>query len=392
MVLTPRERKLEEKLEEFRTDETAKAALEERVAGYEREEHDDRLKARAAATAISLAAYPWQTTDGSEPAAPATPVNLRPSSPSRSVRSTGRSVRSAGSGRSELGTVFRPSSPTLGTAHSWSCLDTTSVDATGDPVGGWKDIRNQVPEPGCESAAGSRPPMRFGTFFESEGARRREYAERVTPALMGPKEEPLGRTPIVRDTESVAVLLHSPLPGTLRPTPLIDRASQRSGQIGWTPISRRQPAWSPAKLGPAPITGPPPPVQGGSAGVQRAVARAAERASPRRGRPMSADHRARVLKTSAHTPPSMPLHLSMRAQRQLADDKPSTITAAQLRRLVSGNPGSRLVSQLRDLDSFTLPSREVRAQRSLVSTRIASAHGGARMKLLREHVLAGSLR
>ena len=66
------------------------------------------------------------------------------------------------------------------------------------------------------------PPLKFG--FETEAARRKQYAETATPALLGPEELPIGSAPMEKDVERNFNLMHSPLPGTLRPTPILERA------------------------------------------------------------------------------------------------------------------------------------------------------------------------
>lgn len=416
---SPRER-LEARLEALRKDEDLVKELEDRVAGYgkqAREEHEKEVadffeSAGVPMTPKRNASWeepdfrpisPWTDMDTAAAAspAPATP-SARPIS-RRNLHSAGPSVH----GR-------RPVSPSLGTARSWSSLDTTSVDAAGDPVGGWKSMRDPM----------HPPPLKFG--FESEAARRRQYAENVTPALLGPQEDPLGSAPVVRDTERPFALMHSPLPGTLRPRPKLERAQS----LGWQHATR-QAAWTAQALRPERLTQPPPPVPPDR---ETARARAAQRQHSPRGRPfergLSADPRRRLLHLTARAQEAaeaaaeaavasaarrgqprsqpgtggnlmtskdaaaraaqlaIPARLSHKAKRALAfgdgrigDEPLNRSSAQQLSRLVSMQPGASIVRKVRDLNSYAIPTYEAKAQRSVISTRIGSAHGGARQRL-----------
>jgi hypothetical protein len=196
-------------------------------------------------------------------------IQVEPQSPGlRSSASFATPSRSRARANRTPGT---PDIPTgLGTANSWSSLDT--VTATGaDPVGSFKEVA-------AHRVKSTQPPLKFG--FESEGARRRQYAERMTPALLGPQEPPLGSTFAVRDTERDRTLVHSPLPATLRPTPRLRRgmhatARHPHAQASWQPASRAQ-GWQGLQLAPPQVSQPP--LEPVTPDAEATAARAAQRA------------------------------------------------------------------------------------------------------------------
>ena len=408
MPLTPRER-LEQRLEHLRTDDDARTQLEARVAQYEgevRTQLEDKKAKALSSTGMSLK---LPSSPGELWEALAVP-DMRPISPWREMsgdctpretpsgRSTSRrSVRSASAQR-------RPLSPTLGTARSYSALDTTSIDADGDPVGGWKAMRDPT----------LHPPFKFGGF-ESEAARRKQYAESATTALLGPEELPIGSAPIEKDVERNFNMLHSPLPGTLRPMPRIERAHIH----GWQPATR-QPAWAVQAIRPQPVPSSPTPAPPDAAAARpRAGGRGSRPdCGPFFERGLSADPKRRLLHLSARAKAaagavtaasearahsrsgvgrpstatrdaaahavqlSIPKRLSEKARRQSAfGEGAAPLSAQQLNRMVAANPGSRVVRKVHDLSPMMITADEARAQRSVISTRIGSAHGGARQRL-----------
>ena len=324
---TPRTRSVEAKLASYRANPAEREALAERLASYEK--HDSRRGLRIKTDVASLL----------------------PSSASPS-RAT---LRRAGS----------PGSPSgLGTAHSWSSLDTTSASRSGDPVGGWKEFS-------VKRVKGEQPPLKFG--FESEGARRRDYAERTTTALLGPSEGPAGTGRAVRDSESTQTLLHSPLPRTLRPTGRFARGIhatplQPRAQSHWQPVTRG-PAWTPCRLDPAPVRQPVPTPMApdAAATASRAQHRAESASSPRRWREAPDSLYTRVLQLRSHGE-SIPAKLSEKARLQLRDAA-APLTGQQLGRLVgSSQLSASIVNKLSDLDKLALPLELMRTERSVLST------------------------
>ena len=314
---SPRER-LEARLEALRKDEDLVKELEDRVAGYgkqAREEHEKEVADFFESAGVPMTPKP-QRFMGRARLPPDLAVDGHGHC-SSGVACTGDAIRTAN--LSSQPALCGPLSAwkeagvsVAGTARSWSSLDTTSVDAAGDPVGGWKSMRDPM----------HPPPLKFG--FESEAARRRQYAENVTPALLGPQEDPLGSAPVVRDTERPFALMHSPLPGTLRPRPKLERAQS----LGWQHATR-QAAWTAQALRPERLTQPPPPVPPDR---ETARARAAQRQHSPRGRPfergLSADPRRRLL------------HLTARAQEAAEAAAEAAVASAARRGQPRSQPGT----------------------------------------------------
>lgn len=344
---SPRSRKVESKLNAYRSDPSMRADLEERVAGYR---SGFTLK-------IQLDAPMSPGPRGSSPSSLMTPT-ARAMTPASRRSAVKRSKTYGGSPRT-------PGTP--GTACSWSALDTSLAPDDGDPVGGWKQIaKNRVP--------GEQPPLRFG--FESEGARRRAYAERTTIALLGPQEAPLCSGRDTRDTESTNTLIHSPLPRTLRPTRRLERgihasAMQPHAQSTWQPATRSS-AWSATTLSPQPLPQPTPHPAPPSAkdSAERALQRSASASSPRKWReaPDSLHQRVLALRDEAEAGAPVPSKLSLRAMRRLRDSA-APLTSARLGRLVGADqPGATIVRQVDDLDRFALAGHFMSTERSVLST------------------------
>ena len=321
-------RSVEAKLAKYRTNATEREALERRVDSYAREQ---------------LAAQSSGATRLRASRSGASSASRTPSSPSHSALPSS------------------PSSPTLGTHKTWSALDTTFEVAGDDPVGTFKETFGGTKQisgvrmlrrihPTKMETVVQQPPLKFG--FESEGARRREYAARATPALLGPKETPLGSTYHDRDSESTAPLLHSPLPRTLRPTQRLDRgihasALQPHSMSHWQPMTRDA-AWDPLSLETGPVGKPDPgPSQ---QNVSVSAARAQQRASAR-----------------AAGSPRVP-KLSGRAMKQLCDIASPLGDGRHLQKLVAGQPGARVVSELVDLDKLALKPQAMAVERSVLSS------------------------
>lgn len=359
MPVRPSPRSVEATLAHYRANPNEREALAARVAGYAVEEQ------KGTRTSLKV--------DASLPARSslhASKSSDLPSSPSRSAHSPS------------------PSSPTLGTHKSWSALDTSLEFAGDDPVGGWKEVGAKQ----SKAVSGERmlrriapykmetvveqPPLKFG--FESEGARRRQYAARTTTALLGPQEAPLGSSFQNRDTESTSTLVHSPLPRTLRPTARLDRgihasAAQPHAMSHWQPANREV-AWKECKLHPAPLGVPTPKPMPPNAdeSAARAHARAARSSgSPRTGwreAPDSLRQRVLQLSTAVERGAQVPAKLSERAMRQLRDTA-GPISGAGLRHLVGADqPGAHVVRELVDLDKYLLRPRAMASERSVLST------------------------
>ena len=180
--------------------------------------------------------------------------------PPRSPSSPLSPLRTPRSPGSRLGSPTR----SLGTARSWSSLDTVH-DTFGDPVGTFRDLT-------FNARKDRGPPFRFGSSFESDGERRQNYSEqtfsmRQSHAIpnhnnLGPAEERPGSSHFTRDTECASPLLHSSLPATLRPTPRHARGihatpKQPKAQAMWQPASV-SPAWHTPPLTPQPYDSPTP--------------------------------------------------------------------------------------------------------------------------------------
>ena len=289
-MLSPRAAAVEARLNALRTDAAARAQLEVRVADIQR---DRAAKVR------------W------------TPIELGPAKPSQPAVATLRAAAAASPRhRSQTGHAYEDA-------------------ASSDPVGGWEQLRNPNPP----------PPLRFG--FESEGARRRDYAARtMTPLAASAGQEPSLLAAADRRTAPEVELVHSALTSTLRPS---SRRSERAG-LAWRPASR-QSAWAPFTVGPSPITidtGPVAPDE--SAASARATSRASQRLSPRMGDLQKAaqQHTSRIM--------------SINTAHKLASARP--LTPAQLRKY-----------RIDDLDRMSLSRNEFRAQRAVLSGRLVSEVG-----------------
>ena len=131
--------KVSARLDALRNDENERAALEARVADYEAEARAQRTEERAAAAADIVAVPAHRpapsSTDESALDLDAMSRDVTPRARPSVTRPWSGQQRS-GRPRPQSAVAFRPISPTLGTARSWSALDTVSVDADGDPVGG----------------------------------------------------------------------------------------------------------------------------------------------------------------------------------------------------------------------------------------------------------------
>lgn len=272
------------------------------------------------------------------------------------------------------GSVSPDSTASLPTARSRA--PTPSNEAFPDPVGGWKSFTKDM-----------APPLKFG--FESEGARRREHAARATTPLLGAQEKPPGSTHSERDTECLVELIHSPLPGTLRPTPRLARG------VSWQPATRQR-AWTTCRLAPGPVARPTSTCLacaavsaasscggavggavgsgGGGVGGGLAAAKGERSGASIRGGSATLALGGRGTASAARRG-AAPVRLSSRAYRALADAAPA-LTDEHFSKLAAVT-GARLAGQVRARDRFdrALPPAEFRAQRSMISTRLETVSG-----------------
>ena len=394
-ILTPREAAIEERLAALRKDDDARAALETRVSEIQRS-RAQKLKW----TPIEPDSQPVPTKAASPKAWSLTSIDV----PSLAIPSPGRN-RSKSPGKSTARSF----------ASDWSA-DASLIEI--DPVGGWREYRvvqtSQVR--GKQTLSNSQPPLKYG--FESD-AERLSYERRVAvaPLATSAKVEPLLYSQRKKTGPEVE-LVHSPLPGTLRP-PL--RFGERA--VSWRPATR-QTLWTSAPIAPS-LDRPTSSIGARTkpaADEELALARAAERAKKRP--PSAADQRQGPLQKSAKE------HASRvrngRAAERLADARP--LSAAQLKTMPAvvcrfGRPDNHLVTSSgrpqavwrndagRPASTFEFPGRgrnalglgaydrgetlhrvglrdfdedgglseeERRAERAILSTRLGAARRGAK--------------
>ena len=274
-----------------------------------------------------------------------------------------------------------------------------------DQVGGWKSYR-VVPDSqrrGRQTITAQQPPLIFG--FESEGCRRREQRGAVvTPLASSAKQEEPLLASQRRGTAAEVELVHSPLPGTLRPS---SRRGEPDRGRAWRPASS-QSGWQSVSLMPsARTTSPPPPtVPDAEAALARAEARgqraASQAQSPRMGplQRSAKDHTSRVMNARAAGRLAEARPLSAAQLRDMQPvfcrfGRPDALWPAALWRNDAGRPSSCIRHavepglddrgetfhrvRLRDFDEDGgLTCSERRASRAIISTRLSSARRGAK--------------